>query len=61
MTTVIARAMMCMALVAPWNMMVLANSMFLAKQSGSMPAPLDMDVTGRRLHTMAGVPSGRGW
>lgn len=46
MATVIIRATMCMALAAPWNMIVFATSMFLAKQFGSMPTPEDMDVIG---------------
>ncbi len=35
---------MCIALAAPWKMIVLASSMFLAKQSGSMPTPFAIDV-----------------
>lgn len=38
--------MMCMKLDAPWNMMVLASSIFRAKQSVSTPTPLDMEVMG---------------
>ncbi len=37
---------MCIALAAPWNIIVLASSMFRAKQSGSMPTPLAIDVIG---------------
>ena len=40
------RATMCIALAAPWNIIVLASSMFRAKQSGSMPTPLAIDVIG---------------
>lgn len=37
---------MCMALAAPWKMMVFASSIFREKQSGSMPTPLAMEVIG---------------
>lgn len=37
---------MCMALAAPWKMIVFASSIFRAKQSGSMPTPVDIDVIG---------------
>ena len=40
------RATMCIAHAAPWKMMVFASSIFLAKQSGSMPTPLAMDDIG---------------
>jgi hypothetical protein len=46
MVTVMTSAMMCIALAAPWKMMVLASSMLRAKQSGSMPTPLAIDVIG---------------
>ncbi|KAG4218946.1 hypothetical protein PC116_g32574 [Phytophthora cactorum] len=37
---------MCMKLEAPWKMMVLANSIFRAKQSVSTPTPPETEVTG---------------
>jgi len=46
MVTVMIRATMCMALAAPWKMMVLASSILRAKQSGSIPTPLEIDVMG---------------
>jgi len=46
MVTVMTKATMCMALAALWKMIVFANSMLRAKQSGSIPGPLAIDVIG---------------
>lgn len=46
MVTVMTRATMCMALAAPWKMMELASSMLRAKQSGSIPTPVAIEVIG---------------
>lgn len=40
------KAIMCMKLDAPWKMMVLASSIFRAKQSVSTPTPLETEVMG---------------
>ena len=46
MTTVMAKAIICRKLDAPWNMMVFASSIFRAKQSVSTPTPLEREVMG---------------
>lgn len=46
MMTVMISATICIALVAIWKISVLAKSILRAKQLGSMPTPLEMDVMG---------------